>query len=176
MSNPTVSEIAAELVWARNFTGADAKAVERALADAFPAEGVEVDTQSEALDRTVLPEKGDLDAGGYAFLWADVLAMDALAAALFGVVQDHTKMVPLLREVFGVWRRLREVRVPLTREQFRVLACIKSGVDTEQGIVGRTGFDGARVARALADLQRMTYKKGQPLVRKGVGGQWTTDF
>jgi len=130
---------------------------------------------SEALDKTIVPEKGQTDSGGYAFLWTDVLALGEVMEALSSTGQTNEVIIEAVRKLLAVWRRLREVRVPLSRAQFRVLQCIRTGFATEDAIASKAVLSRAIVDETLQQLESLHYKGNVPLASKGPDG-WTTPF
>jgi hypothetical protein len=119
-----------------------------------------------------------LGTGGYAFRWDDVLALSTIIDALKAAPAasgDVSKLWPALIGLVRIWGRLREVRIAINEEEYRVLRAVKSGAGTREDIATASKMEIARVADTLKGLQARKYMDKTPLVEVQ-GDRYTTRF
>jgi hypothetical protein len=178
--NPERHEVLQALIASRQRRKQDdVEIVKEIFEEAFPQ--IEGDSnsqvsESEALDKTLLSEKGEDDAGGYAFLWSDVLVLEELIPLLHNSLSDPNQVVPLLKQIFTMWQKIREIRVPLSDNQYRVLSCVKSGISNPRDIASSTGLLEVKVMETLNELKVIEYgENGLTLVNQDKDA-WSTEF
>ena len=115
--------------------------------------------------------------GGTAFLWEDVLAIgDAadIAADLLDLLSPLDAAKVILKMVL-VWKRLRQVRVHLNHDEFKVLRAIKRGYSKIDEIAEYTDLPRDRVDEVIQELKIRKYREEIHLV-EDLDGQLTTKF
>lgn len=120
----------------------------------------------EALDRNLL------GGGGAAFQWEDFLDLADVWDSL-ELIRDSlspSKCARLLVTLLLAWRRLRAVRIPLSKSQFLVMRAVKRGHANFADIVRYTGLGEETVRQAISELAPMRYQRDIPLIEVGPQG------
>ena len=115
--------------------------------------------------------------GGFAFLWEDFLPLsdilDGLGAMTGQYAPDELAKIAIL--LVQAWRRLRRVRVQLTKEEMAVMLAVKRGAKSSDHIAERCGLPLAEATAAIKSLTPRRYKEDVPLL-DGIQGNYSTVF
>lgn len=118
-----------------------------------------------------------LSGGGFAFSWQDVFglaeAADSASSLLSDLAPADASLVLLSMVKF--WRRLRNVRVQLNGDEFRVLRAIKVGCSSRNSIAATTGMTLESIDSIVGELRRRVYKDEFSLI-EGDEGTFATRF
>lgn len=120
------------------------------------------------------------ESGGYAFMWMDILDIGDLCEALLsGKASEElfpNQLASVIVSLLNVWRKLRQDRVELTENEFKVLLAIKRNNRGIESISTFSGLSESVVRTTIAGLKSRNYKKSVTLLEENSEGELTTRF
>lgn len=127
-----------------------------------------------ALDRKVGLEW----AGGYAFLWGDIIDLGNIADALLqsGPPLSPNQLAKVVIALLQSWQKLRKVRVEIDEDEFKVMLAIKRGNKDITSIARFTELNASRVNEIVNSLKCRQYNESLNLVEVSSSGDFSTQF
>jgi hypothetical protein len=143
-----------------------------ALSDIIRSGRKEEHQSLKALDGRLSPE-----GGGYAFNWEDAFGLSVAVETALGFIGDlaPADAAAMLFCMVEFWRRLRRIRVPLSRDEFFVMKAVRNGCTTRNSIAAMTGLGVEAVDRSTSSLKSRVYREDTVLL-EGEEGSLVTSF
>jgi HAMP domain-containing protein len=109
--------------------------------------------------------------GGQAFLWEDLLSLEDAKRLLGGILNpmDVATQAKILLKLVLFWRKLREVRVGLDKNQYLTLKAVKGGAHSVEAIAANLNRRVEEIRQVVDSLKAKRYRGDVPLLEEKDG-------